>query len=69
MTRVAKGQPVSEHLTLSDLKMGSSTAFKTFKNYNIIITPQHSSISVELLSVLLIFELIQQAALMDFMLF
>ena len=46
MTRGAKEQPVSEHLTLSDLKMGSSTAFKTFKNYNIIMTNNSDNIAV-----------------------
>ena len=56
---MGKEQPVCEQLTLSDFKKWSSTALKTFKNI----------MSVVFLSLLLIFELIQQAALMNFMLY
>ena len=73
MGRMDEEQAVFEHLTLSDFKKWSVTALKTFSNYTIIMTNNGCKIRILLvwffLSLLLIFELIQQAALMNFKLY
>ena len=61
-------QAAFEQLTFNDFKKWSFTALKTFNIYPILM--QHMNImSVVLLSLLLIFELIHQAALLNFMFF
>ena len=61
-------QAVFEQLTFNDFKKWIFTALKTFNIYPTLM--QHMNImSVVLLSLLLIFELIHQAALLNFMFF
>ena len=69
MGRMDKKQAVFEQITLSDFKKWSSTALKTLNNYTIIIINNSYKIRKLKLSLLLIFELIQQATLMNFMLY
>ena len=62
--RIDEEQAALEQLTLSDFKKWSPTAVKTFHNYTIIITNMwHFCLSC------LLFELIQQATLVNFTLF
>ena len=65
-----KEQAVFEQLTLSDFKNWSSSTLKTFNNYTIIMTNNSDKIRIScvvFLSLLLIFEFTQQAALVNFM--
>ena len=66
-------QAVFEQLTLSDFKKLSSSALKTFNNYNTTVTNSSDKIRISrvvvFLFLLLIFEFIQQAALVNFMLY
>ena len=68
-----KEQAVLEQLTSSDFKKWSSTTLKTFNYYTIIMTNNSDKISkstsVVFLSLLCNFELIEQAALVDFLLY
>ena len=61
-----------EQVNLCDFKMWSSTALKTLNFLSIIMTSKTENIGIlnmVMLSLLLIFELIQQAAMVNFMLF
>ena len=66
-------QAVFEKLTFIHSKKLISTALITFNNYTIVMTNNSYKIRIlyeyGVLSLLLIFELIQQAALVNFMLF
>ena len=72
MNRTEIEQDVFEKLTLRDFKMRTSTALKTSKKCNIIMTNNRNNnkniMSVVLLSLFLIFELIQQTAAVNYML-
>ena len=73
MGRMDKEQAVFEQLTLGDFKKWSSTVLQTFNNYARIMTnnsyKNKNIMSVVFLSLLLTFKLIQQAALMNFILY
>ena len=64
-----KERAVFEQLTLSNFKKWSSTALKGFTNYTIIMANNSDKMRISyvwfFLSLLFIFELIQQAALVN----
>ena len=70
MGRMVRRKALLEQLTSSGFKKWSSTTLQAFNNCTIMITNNSDiirlSISVMLLSLLLIFELIQQAASGEF---
>ena len=68
MGHVDKEQAVFEQLILSQLKKWSSIELNAFSKYTIILTNDNDKImNVVFLFLLLIFELIHQAALMSLM--
>ena len=72
MGRMDEEQAIFEQLTLSNFKRWSSTALKTFNNSTIIMTNDSGKVRISwvvFLSLLFIFDLIQQASLVNFMLF
>ena len=72
MGRIVEEQALFEQLTLSDFKKWSFAALKAFNNYPKIWTTIVTTYEYHewvLPSLLLIYELIQQAALVNFMLF
>ena len=69
---MAEGKAVFEQLTSSNFKKQSSTALRTFNNSTMIITNNSDKVRISwvvFLFLWLIFELIQQAFLVNFMLF
>ena len=68
-----KEQAVFEQLTISDLKEWRSLVLKNFNNYTTTMTSNseknNNIVKVVFLSLLLIFEFIQQAALVNFTLY
>ena len=66
MNRTEEEQDVFEKLTLRDFKMQSSTALKTSKKWSVMMTSNKNIMSVVLLSLFLVFELIQEATMVNY---